>query len=156
MKAGLVAAIGAVDAIRSAGVRLRGDLLVAAVQGEEDGGLGTYSLLQRGWRADACVIPEPTGLDLVPGNAGALTFRLKVHGHATHASRRTEGVSAVEKFCRPALQHPHFGAIMVLRNLASRMPNCYTNQVVAGHCSGSPPTTGPAGFRTGFATESLH
>jgi acetylornithine deacetylase len=98
MKAGLVAAHWAVQAIRTAGVQLRGDLLVASVQGEEDGGLGTYSLLGRGWRADACVIPEPTGLDLVPGNAGALTFRLRIRGHATHASRRTAGVSAIEKF----------------------------------------------------------
>ena len=98
MKAGLIACHWAVQAIRRAGVRLRGDVLVASVQGEEDGGLGTYSLLRRGWRADACVIPEPTDLDLVPGNAGALTFRLRVRGHATHASRRTAGVSAIEKF----------------------------------------------------------
>ena len=98
MKAGVVAAMWAADAIRRAGVRLRGDLLVAAVLGEEDGGLGTYATLHRGWRADACVIPEPTNLDLVPANAGALTFRLTVHGLATHASRRTEGVSAIECF----------------------------------------------------------
>ena len=44
------------------------------------------------------MIAEPTSLDLVPANAGALTFRLVVHGHATHASRRTDGVSAIEKF----------------------------------------------------------
>lgn len=98
MKAGLIAAHWALQAIRSSGVRLRGDLLLAAVQGEEDGGLGTFALLQRGWRADACLIPEPTDLDVVPANGGSLTFRLKVHGHATHASRRTEGVSAIEKF----------------------------------------------------------
>jgi acetylornithine deacetylase len=98
MKAGLVAAMGAVEAIRRAGVRLRGDVLVASVQGEEDGGLGTFATLRRGWRADACVIAEPTSLDLVPANSGALTFRLVVRGHATHASRRTGGVSAVEKF----------------------------------------------------------
>lgn len=98
MKAGLLAAHWAVQAIRRAGVRLRGDVLVASVQGEEDGGLGTFALLDRGWRADACVIPEPTDMDLVPANAGALTFRLVVRGHATHASRRTEGVSAVEMF----------------------------------------------------------
>ena len=78
--------------------RLRGDLLLACVPGEEDGGLGTFAMLRRGWRADACVVPEPTGLDLVTANAGALTFRLRVPGLATHASRRTEGVSAVEKF----------------------------------------------------------
>jgi acetylornithine deacetylase len=98
MKAGLVAALFAVRAIRRAGVPLRGDLLVACVPGEEDGGLGTYAMLRRGWRADACVVPEPTSLDLVPANAGALTFRLRVPGLATHASRRTSGVSAIEKF----------------------------------------------------------
>src|SRR6185312_1816883 len=66
--------------------------------GEEDGGLGTYATLARGWRADACVIPEPTGLDVLAANGGALTFRLRVPGRATHASMRTAGVSAVEKF----------------------------------------------------------
>jgi acetylornithine deacetylase len=98
MKAGLVAAYWAVQAIRRSGVGLRGDLLLASVQGEEDGGLGTFATLERGWQADACVIPEPTSLDIIPANSGALTFRLRVHGLATHAARRTEGVSAVEKF----------------------------------------------------------
>ena len=98
MKAGFIAALWATEAIRQSGVPLAGDLLITAVLGEEDGGLGTYSTLARGWRADACVIPEPTALDLVPANAGALTFRLRVPGLATHASRRTEGVSAIEKF----------------------------------------------------------
>lgn len=98
MKAGLVANVFAVQAIQNAGVRLRGDLLLASVLGEEDGGLGTYATLQRGWRADACVISEPTELDIIPANSGALTFRLRVHGEATHAARRTEGTSAIEKF----------------------------------------------------------
>jgi acetylornithine deacetylase len=97
MKGGLVASLVAVEALRRAGVPLRGDVLLACVAGEEDGGLGTYAMLRRGWRADAAVLPEPTGLDLVPANAGALTFRLTVPGLATHASRRTEGVSALEK-----------------------------------------------------------
>ena len=97
MKAGLVAAIAAVSAVPRVGAPLRGDLLVACVPGEEDGGLGTYATLRRGWRADACVLPEPTGLDVVPANGGALTFRLRVPGVATHASRRTEGVSAITK-----------------------------------------------------------
>lgn len=98
MKAGLIANVFAVQAIQNAGVKLRGDLLLASVLGEEDGGLGTYATLQRGWRADACVISEPTELDIIPANSGALTFRLRVHGEATHAARRTEGTSAIEKF----------------------------------------------------------
>ena len=96
MKGGLVAALTAIEELRAD--RPRGDVLVACVVGEEDGGLGTYALLDRGWRADACVIPEPTGLAVVPAAAGALTFRLRVPGLAAHAARRASGVSAVEKF----------------------------------------------------------
>jgi acetylornithine deacetylase len=98
MKAGLVAAWWALRALRRAQLPLDGDVLLACVVGEEDGGLGTFGLLRRGWRADACVVPEPTGLDLVPANAGALTFRLRVRGRATHAARRSEGVSALDHF----------------------------------------------------------
>jgi acetylornithine deacetylase len=97
MKAGLAAAHVAVRALQRAELPLRGDVLLASVEGEEDGGLGTFALLERGWRADACVIAEPTSLDAIPANGGALTFRLRIHGHATHAARRTEGVSAVAK-----------------------------------------------------------
>jgi acetylornithine deacetylase len=104
MKAGIVAAWFAVRMLQQANVRLLGDVVLAAVSGEEDGGLGTYALLDALPRRhpdlhiDACVIPEPTDLDVVPANGGALTFRLIVRGAATHASRRTEGVSAIEKF----------------------------------------------------------
>lgn len=111
MKGGLVAAIWAVRALVQLRVPLAGDVLLACVQGEEDGGLGTFAMLGRGWRADACVIPEPTSLDLVPACAGALSFRLRVPGLAAHASRRRSGVSAVEKFW------PLFGA---LRELEAR------------------------------------
>ena len=98
MKAGLVAARWAVRALRRIEVPLRGDVLVASVASEEDGGLGTFGLLRRGWRADAAIVPEPTDLALVPACAGALTFRLVVRGKAAHASRRAEGVSAVDSF----------------------------------------------------------
>lgn len=98
MKAGLVANLAAVAAIRRAGVRLRGRVLVESVVGEEDGGLGTFATLLRGYRGDAAIIPEPTDLAIIPACAGALTFRLRLQGRSTHASVRLEGVSALEKF----------------------------------------------------------
>jgi acetylornithine deacetylase len=98
MKGGVAAALAALLAVHRAGEPPPGDLLFAGVIGEEDGGLGTFGLLERGWRADACVIPEPTGLDILAANGGALTFRLRVRGRAAHASTRTEGASAVERF----------------------------------------------------------
>jgi acetylornithine deacetylase len=98
MKAGLIAAMWAIRALTEVKVPLAGDVQLACVQGEEDGGLGTFATLARGWRADACVIPEPTSLDLVPASAGSLTFRLQIPGLAVHAARRSAGVSALEKF----------------------------------------------------------
>ena len=117
MKGGVIAAVWAVRALTELRVPLRGDLLLSSVQGEEDGGLGTYASLVRGWRADACIIPEPTSLDIVPANAGSLTFRLTIKGQAAHASRRTSGVSAVEKF------FPVFQALRRLEADRNRKPN---------------------------------
>lgn len=98
MKGGLACALAAIAAIRAAGVQLRGRVLLESVVGEEDGGLGTFAALQRGYRGDAAIIPEPTNLAIIPACAGALTFRLRVAGRSTHASVRREGVSALEKF----------------------------------------------------------
>jgi acetylornithine deacetylase len=98
MKAGVAAMWHAVSAVKKAGVPLRGNVILAAVSGEEDGGLGTFALLRHGVTADLCIVPEPTAMDIIPANGGALTFRLTVRGLATHAARRTEGVSAIERF----------------------------------------------------------
>ena len=107
MKGGLIAALAAVKYLRQRGFTPQGDLLFAPVIGEEDGGLGTYSLITEGlprfYNLDdhaimGAIINEPTSLAAVSANGGALTFRLLVHGAAIHASRRTEGVSAIEKF----------------------------------------------------------
>jgi acetylornithine deacetylase len=68
------------------------------VIGEEDGGLGAWATIRRGHLGDLCVIPEPTAQDVVTANAGALTFRLEIRGHAAHAAMRDRGVSAVELF----------------------------------------------------------
>jgi acetylornithine deacetylase len=98
MKAGIVASLAALRALRTAGVRLAGTVAVHSVVGEEDGGLGAFATLARGHRGDACVIPEPTSRRVVTANGGALTFRLEVPGRAAHGSARAEGVSAVSAF----------------------------------------------------------
>ncbi len=98
MKGGLCCALAAARAVRDAGVRLRGRLLVASVAGEEDGGLGTLALLERGYRGDGAVITEPTDLRVVTAQAGSYMFRLTVEGKAAHGSVREEGASAIEKF----------------------------------------------------------
>jgi len=158
MKAGLVAALAAVAAVRRAGAPLRGDLLLACVAGEEDGGLGTFATLRRGWTADACVVPEPTGLQLVTANAGALTFRLRVPGFATHASRRTEGVSAIEKLVPllAALQRLEAERNADVDPLMARWPLAYPlsiGRVQAGDWASSVPDLLVAEGRLGVALD---
>ncbi len=98
MKGGVAAILGALRSLRAAGLldALDGELVVALVPSEEDGGQGTLAAIRAGATGDMAIIPEPSGLDIVIAHAGAITFRLTVPGRAAHASRRTEGVSALD------------------------------------------------------------
>jgi len=98
MKGGLTAILGAVRAIRKAGVGLKGTVQVQSVVGEEDGGLGAFAAIERGHRGDAVIVCEPTEMAVVPAHAGVTLFRITVSGRAAHGCVRTEGVSAFEKF----------------------------------------------------------
>ncbi|MBA3277382.1 MAG: ArgE/DapE family deacylase [Geodermatophilaceae bacterium] len=98
MKAGVVAALAAAKAVTNSGIRLAGRLALHSVVGEEDGGLGAWSTLRRGYRGDAAVILEPTSGTVHTANAGALTFRIEVTGRAAHGATRELGVSAFESF----------------------------------------------------------
>jgi acetylornithine deacetylase len=98
MKGGVAAILAAVHAVVRAGLeaRLGGEILIASVPSEEDGGQGMLAAIRAGVTGDAAVITEPTGLDIVIAHAGAITFRLTVPGRAAHASVRREGVSALD------------------------------------------------------------
>ena len=113
------------------------DVLLCPVSGEEDGGLGTYAALEHlvGTPIAGCIVPEPTNLDLVPANAGTLTFRLTVNGAAIHASRRSEGVSAVEKFVPVLAALSHLEAVRnaSVDELMQRWPVAYPLSIGTVH-----------------------
>jgi acetylornithine deacetylase len=98
MKGGVAAILEAVSAVRRSGITLSKPFAIHLVSAEEDGGLGAFATLRRGHRAGACVSAEPTAGDVVPANAGSLTFRLEVAGRSTHGATRGRGVSAIERF----------------------------------------------------------
>jgi acetylornithine deacetylase len=99
MKGGVAAIMAAVRALGASGEldRLSGELIVALVPSEEDGGQGTLAAIRAGVTGDVAIIPEPSNLDIVVAHAGAITFRLTVPGRAAHASQRREGISALDK-----------------------------------------------------------
>ena len=102
MKAGVAAAAAAFIAIHRAGIPLRGDLLMTAVVGELQGGVGAVDLVQRGLLGDVCIIPEPTGMELLPLHAGAIQFLVNTIGEAAWigAMHNMSYVNAAEKLAR--------------------------------------------------------
>lgn len=111
MKGGIAAFLGALQALRTAGISLRRPVGVHAVVGEEDGGLGAFATLRRGHRAEACVLAEPSAGTIVAANGGSLTFRLEISGQSTHGSTRLRGVNAVDGLA---------GLLPALRELEAR------------------------------------
>ena len=61
MKGGVTAIITAAEAIRKAKAPMKGDLVVACVVGELQGGVGTVYALKNGLRTDGAYVAEPTG-----------------------------------------------------------------------------------------------
>jgi acetylornithine deacetylase/succinyl-diaminopimelate desuccinylase family protein len=114
MKGGILAQAFSAKAIRDAGLRLKGDLILEAVVGEEvmDHECGTTATIKRGYTADAAVVSEPSAppdaLAVVPITPGLWWFSVTMVGKATHASMRGEtfraggmgaavGVNAIDK-----------------------------------------------------------
>jgi acetylornithine deacetylase len=104
MKGALACYVEAVRALQDAGVRLRGDVLVAAVCGEIEKtqygdatgaqyrgyAAGSRYLVTHGGVADMCLLGEPTEGKVVLGHYGALWLRIRVHGNFIHTAF-TEG-----------------------------------------------------------------
>src|SRR5574338_1018994 len=100
MKGALACYVEALRALQDAGVRLRGDVLVAAVSGEiektQQGdavgasyrgyAAGTRYLVSHGGVADMCLLGEPTEGKVVLGHYGALWLKIRVHGDFIHTA----------------------------------------------------------------------
>ena len=96
MKGGLASVIMTAEAIRRSGVRLRGDLVVACVAGETQGGEGTHYLMESGLRTDAAVVAEPFGADhLVTVHSGIVHMAIHTYGVTGHIGRLEGTVNAV-------------------------------------------------------------
>jgi acetylornithine deacetylase len=100
MKGALACYVEAGRALVDAGIRLRGDLLVAAVcgeiekaqygdaQGPEYRGYatGTRHLVTHGGLADMCILGEPTEEKIVLGHFGSLWLRVSTRGNFIHTA----------------------------------------------------------------------
>lgn len=105
MKGGIAAAICALDTLERAGRARACDLVFHLVADEERGGrFGTQALLEQGLiSGDACLVPEPTDMQLCVAERGLWQALVHVSGKPGHGSRPREGVSAIEHAARVVL-----------------------------------------------------
>ena len=102
-KAGIAASIYAVEAIRRAGVRLRGSIEQSGTVDEESGGFGGMAYLaEHGYvnrgRTDYVIITEPLNVDRVClGHRGVYWFEVATLGRIAHGSMPFLGLSAISK-----------------------------------------------------------
>lgn len=95
MKAGVVANIFAMDALRSIGKQPAATVYLQSVTEEESTGNGALSALVRGYRADAALIPEPMDDSLVRANVGVLWFQIELRGKPVHVRDAGSGSNAI-------------------------------------------------------------
>ncbi len=101
MKGALVCYTQAVKALMRAGVKLEGDVTIAAVAGEIEKtqwsdefvgkeyrgyGVGSHHLVNHGVLPDMCILGEPTDMQIVLGHYGTVWVRISTHGHYVHTA----------------------------------------------------------------------
>ncbi|HEY0873470.1 MAG TPA: acetylornithine deacetylase/succinyl-diaminopimelate desuccinylase family protein [Vicinamibacterales bacterium] len=102
MKAGLAAAVYAVEAIRRAGLDLNGSVEISGTVDEESGGFAGVAWLAQherisSARQDFVIIPEPLNVDRICiGHRGVYWFEVTTHGRIGHGSMPFLGVNAIE------------------------------------------------------------
>ncbi|MDX1739049.1 MAG: ArgE/DapE family deacylase, partial [Alphaproteobacteria bacterium] len=82
--------------LNSAGYQPAANVFFQSVCEEECTGNGALACLQRGYRADAALIPEPFNEKLVSAQVGVIWFRVDLKGIPVHVAHAGSGSNAIE------------------------------------------------------------
>jgi acetylornithine deacetylase len=96
MKSGVASHIVAVELIKAAGLKLKGDVLINVVVDEEVSGHGTLDTVIRGYRADAGISGETSDLAVQPACIGRIWFEISIAGKPAGIQKRYQGVSGID------------------------------------------------------------
>ena len=96
MKGGFAMAALALEALMATDPNaIAGSLTFASVLEEECTGNGTLAAARAGVLADAVILPEPSGLDLLVGGVGILWLDVDVTGSSAHAQSADQAVNPI-------------------------------------------------------------
>jgi acetylornithine deacetylase/succinyl-diaminopimelate desuccinylase-like protein len=143
MKGALVCYTHAVKALQRAGVKLKGDIIIAAVAGEIEKtqwsefrgkeyrgyGYGTHYLVNHGVLPDMCILGEPTDMHVVLEHFGSMWVRISCNGIYVHTAfcegreemnsirRMHELISAIMKWIAAWEKKASYGGKKAIVNL---------------------------------------
>jgi acetylornithine deacetylase len=123
MQGGVAAMCAA--AWRAAQSGVGGEIIVAAVVDEEWQSAGTRCLIERGVRADACIVTEPTRLAIAPAHKGFTWTEVTFTGRAAHGSRYDVGIDAIR----------HAGLLLAELDRVDREELVRHTHLLLGHAS---------------------
>lgn len=95
MKAGVVANMFALDALRRCGLQPAATVHMETVCEEESTGNGALATLVRGYTAEACLISEPSSGHVNRAVMGVTWFRVHVRGFPVHVATAGSGSNAI-------------------------------------------------------------
>lgn len=96
MKAGIAAYVVAFEALQRIGMQPAAPVWLQSVVEEECTGNGALACLQRGYRADAALIPEPFDHAILHAQVGVIWLAVDVYGRPAHVLNVKNGINAIE------------------------------------------------------------
>jgi len=111
MKSAMATYVTAVEAVKKTGIKLGGDVVIAAVAGEiekapvnefegrqyQGYGVGTKFAITHGAVGDFCILGEPTNMMLIPRHCGTTWIKITVPGHLIHTAWSDVEKNAINK-----------------------------------------------------------
>ena len=143
-KSSLAAFMTAVAAAEECG--LRGDVILTAVVDEEYASVGTEAVVKR-WKADAAMVGEPTGMQIVIAHKGFAWLEVETRGVAAHGSRPDKGVDAIAKMGRVLVALEDLGKTACRRPIAFHARNGHRARVAHQRRAGAILVSGPVSGR---------
>jgi acetylornithine deacetylase/succinyl-diaminopimelate desuccinylase family protein len=100
MKAALAAYLEVARILKTAKVKLNGNLILAGIMDEEYRMLGSQDIGKNGPHADQGIIGEPCDLTICPTNKGRVSTYIRTFGTAAHSSVPENGDNAISRMAK--------------------------------------------------------
>lgn len=95
MKGSIASFLHTMEVLQKLKIDLNGDVLLVLDVDEEISNKGLYKFFSSGIKADACIVGEPTNMEIALGHRGVLGFKVRFKGKKAHASQPHLGVNPI-------------------------------------------------------------